>query len=241
MFVAADYPWSPPSPRQTLIGFRGLFLASGPSLAGPVAVVVLGRPVSPMAGLPTILNENDLAPTYDALDVSLWFVLAVHNYLHYVPEDRPTRVRLAASVLEIIASYRPRADARDGLLADSPDGAKHVGLNALWYNALQIASSLNADAGAENAALVVRLSTSFQRTLLAPRRPGCVRGVEHGACPAAASEPKPCWRRRCHSRCSRRAGSKRSSTRSPSACSRRSACGRWIRRIRSTWVRSPAV
>ena len=28
-FVAAHYPWSPPSPRHSLIGFAGLFLVPG--------------------------------------------------------------------------------------------------------------------------------------------------------------------------------------------------------------------
>ena len=75
-YIAADYPWSPPSPRQSLIAFEGLLLSTGKRDAALSLLLSLAdRLVNGV--LPSSFDEHDGRPRYDGADVSLWFVNAV--------------------------------------------------------------------------------------------------------------------------------------------------------------------
>jgi predicted glycogen debranching enzyme len=165
-YVAAQYPWSPPSPRYSLLGFCGLFLIPGKfNDARTFLVGMLDRLVEGL--LPSEFSEATAKPIYNGVDTSLWFINAVYQYLQYTGDLDTVRKSLLDGVMRIIHWYREgttlgiRADV-DGLLetnqpgvpttwmnaqADgwvvTPRGGKAVEVNALWYNAIRIAADLS--------------------------------------------------------------------------------------------------
>ena len=188
-YVAAQYPWSPPSPRHSLLGFCGLFLITRKFteartfLLGMVARLVEGV-------LPSEFPENGGPPVYNGVDSSLWFINAVYQYLQYTGDIDTIRRQLLDAVMQIIHWYREgttlgiRADV-DGLLetnqpgtpttwmnaqADgwvvTPRSGKAVEVNALWYNAVRIAAELSErfgrfDHGEELTRLASTIKISF--------------------------------------------------------------------------------
>jgi predicted glycogen debranching enzyme len=120
--------------------------------------------------LPRSLNDGP--PTYDSVDASLWFVLAADRYLRAATEagmDLPSDESraLGQSIEEVVDAYTRgtragiRAD-NDGLLACgepgtaltwmdraigdwvvNPRAGKPVDVQALWINALTVASELS--------------------------------------------------------------------------------------------------
>ena len=164
-YVAASYPWSPPSPRQTLSGFCGLFLVPGKLAAGrDVLLRLAGLMVDGV--LPTTYPEAGDRPVYHGVDTSLWFVHAVHSYLRHGGDADGVRGPLFDAVLSVLHWYREGtslgiATDVDGLLSTNqpgvpttwmdaqadgwvvtPRGGKAVEVNALWHNALCAAAEL---------------------------------------------------------------------------------------------------
>ncbi|HYX22209.1 MAG TPA: amylo-alpha-1,6-glucosidase, partial [Thermoanaerobaculia bacterium] len=121
--------------------------------------------------LPNFFPDAGTEPEYNSVDASLWYVVAVHDYLAAVADGRPlsaeTRERLASAVEAILEGYSRgtrfgiRAD-EDGLLASGAPGValtwmdarvegrpvtrragKPVEVQALWINALRIASAFS--------------------------------------------------------------------------------------------------
>jgi predicted glycogen debranching enzyme len=118
--------------------------------------------------LPNRFVDQGDAPEFNSVDASLWYIIAVHDYLRALQQGGsavPQRDRdlLAAAVLQIIdghrrgTRYRIRVD-NDGLLAAGEPGVqltwmdakvgdwvvtprigKPVEVQALWLNALRIA------------------------------------------------------------------------------------------------------
>jgi predicted glycogen debranching enzyme len=164
-YVAASYPWSPPSPRQTLTGFCGLFLVPGQFTAGRELLLGVARRMEDGV-LPSALPEAGGRAQYHGVDTSLWFVNAVRNYLRYTGDADGVRGPLFDAVQSVIHWYRQgtslgiRCDV-DGLLSTNqpgvpttwmdaqadgwvvtPRGGKAVEVNALWHNALCCAAEL---------------------------------------------------------------------------------------------------
>jgi predicted glycogen debranching enzyme len=138
--------------------------------------------------LPNLFVDQGGTPEFNTVDASLWYVVAVHDYLRAVEErgrDVPARDRriLGDAVRGILAGhvrgtrYGIRADA-DGLLAAGEPGVqltwmdakvgdwvvtprigKPVEIQALWLNALRAAG----DFTAEHAELLERGTRSFAR------------------------------------------------------------------------------
>jgi predicted glycogen debranching enzyme len=124
--------------------------------------------------LPNRFVDQGDAPEYNSVDASLWYIVAVHDYLRAMessggPISAADREALAEAVLKIVAGYRQgtrysiRAD-DDGLLAAGEPGVqltwmdakvgdwvvtprtgKPVEIQALWLNALKIAGEFTAD------------------------------------------------------------------------------------------------
>jgi predicted glycogen debranching enzyme len=164
-FVTAQYPWSPPSPRHSLLGFCGLFLVPQKFAAGRTFLLgLIDRLVDGL--LPSEYSESTGKSIYHGVDPSLWFINAVYQYLRYTGDTETVRQSLLDAVLQIIHRYRSgtslgiRGDV-DGLLetdqpgvpttwmnaqADgwvvTPRSGKAVEINALWYNAVRIAAEL---------------------------------------------------------------------------------------------------
>ena len=164
-YVAANYPWAPPSARHTLAGFTGLFLVPGKfAAARDLLVRLAGMMVDGV--LPSALPEHGGRPVYHGVDTSLWFVNAVRNYLRYTGDADGVRGTLFDAVASVVHWYREgtalgiAADV-DGLLGTNqpgvpttwmdaqadgwivtPRGGKAVEVNALWHNALCCAAEV---------------------------------------------------------------------------------------------------
>jgi predicted glycogen debranching enzyme len=166
--VIAGYPWFGDWGRDTCIALRGLCLARGQfAEAGQVLLEWAGHVADGM--LPNRFPEHGEAPEYNAVDASLWFIIAAYELLRAGAAHRwraPTGARVTLrSVIGTILSaytagtrYRIRADA-DGLLAAGEPGVqvtwmdarvngevitprigKPVEVQALWINALRLAA-----------------------------------------------------------------------------------------------------
>ena len=164
------YPWAPPSGRDALIAFTGLFLVTG-RVAEAKSLLLMFVSKLQNGLMPSRFPENGGPPVYEGADVSLWFVNAVWDYLRYT-NDQPAVSRQFLDVIcGIIDTYqrgaglgiRPDPDGllatrspgipatwMDAKLADwvvTPRVGRPVELNALWYNALRIAADLCARFG----------------------------------------------------------------------------------------------
>jgi predicted glycogen debranching enzyme len=166
--IIAGYPWFGDWGRDTCIAVRGLCLATGQfAEAGQILLEWAGHVADGM--LPNRFPEHGEAPEYNAVDASLWFVIAAYELLRAGNTHRwraPTGARLTLrSVINTILStytagtrYRIHADA-DGLLAAGEPGVqltwmdarvdgqvitprigKPVEVQALWINALRLAA-----------------------------------------------------------------------------------------------------
>lgn len=169
--IVAGYPWFTDWGRDTFIALRGLCLASG-RLADARDILVEWSGAVSEGMLPNRFPDAGEQPEFNAVDASLWFVVAVHELLGapaaaaavLSPEDR---ARLHAAVLSIVEGYARgtrfgiRADA-DGLLAAGVPGVqltwmdarvgdrvitprigKPVEVQALWINALRAAAQID--------------------------------------------------------------------------------------------------
>ncbi|HLN57414.1 MAG TPA: amylo-alpha-1,6-glucosidase [Thermoanaerobaculia bacterium] len=176
--IVAGYPWFTDWGRDTFIALRGLCLATGRledareiliEWAGAVSEGMLPNrfPDNPGGGPGGPPNPRGNEPEYNSVDASLWYVVAVHDYLAACERarrrvwsaDRYAFLRAVEAILEGYASgtrHGIRADS-DGLLAAGVPGVqltwmdakvgdkvitprigKPVEVQALWINALRI-------------------------------------------------------------------------------------------------------
>lgn len=169
--VVAGYPWFTDWGRDTFIGLRGLCLATGRlEEAGAILGEWAGAVSEGM--LPNRFPDRGEAPEYNSVDASLWYVVAVHEWLEacraadrrVAPDERAA---LEAAVRAILSGYAEgtrygiRSDS-DGLLAAGVPGqqltwmdariggwvvtpriGKPVEVQALWLNALRIGGRLD--------------------------------------------------------------------------------------------------
>ncbi len=167
--LVAGFPWFTDWGRDTFIALRGLLIGLGELdtaqdiLTGWAGTVSEGM-------LPNRFPDQGEAPEYNSVDASLWYVVAVHDFLDAcVAAGRdmaPSVVQMLQSACEaIIAGYSAGTRFRigidaDGLLAAGQPGlqltwmdakvgdwvvtpriGKPVEIQALWINALHIAAT----------------------------------------------------------------------------------------------------
>lgn len=164
--IVAGYPWFTDWGRDTFIALRGLCVARGDLVTARDILIEWSGAVSE-GMLPNRFPDAGEAPEFNSVDASLWFVIAVHDYLNAVSAsggtDNEECARLRRAVEEILDGYSRgtrfgiRANA-DGLLAAgapdvqltwmdakvgdwvvTPRIGKPVEVNALWLNAMRIA------------------------------------------------------------------------------------------------------
>jgi predicted glycogen debranching enzyme len=164
--IVAGYPWFTDWGRDTFIALRGLCLATGRfDVARRILVEWSGRVSEGM--LPNLFVERGSTPEFNSVDASLWYVIAVYEFLEAMAAGRkrlPARdlARLVAAVEAILDGYSRGTRYRihmdgDGLLACGEPGVqltwmdakigdwvvtprigKPVEVQALWLNALKI-------------------------------------------------------------------------------------------------------
>ncbi|HXV75336.1 MAG TPA: amylo-alpha-1,6-glucosidase [Candidatus Polarisedimenticolaceae bacterium] len=169
--IVAGYPWFGDWGRDTFISLRGLCLTTGRLDDAGRILREWARAVS-NGMLPNRFPDRGEAPEYNSVDASLWYVIAVHEFLEAVRRERGAPSRLASELREAVDAilegyargtrYRIGMD-RDGLLASGEPGVqltwmdakvgdrvitprtgKPVEVQALWLNALAIGASWNA-------------------------------------------------------------------------------------------------
>jgi predicted glycogen debranching enzyme len=168
--IIAGYPWFSDWGRDTFIAMRGLCLETG-RLSEARQILLQWASVVSEGMLPNFFPEDSQNPEYNSVDASLWYIVAVHDFLAAVLAagkrvSARDRRALEASVQAILEGYARgtrhgiRADT-DGLLAAGAPGiqltwmdarigdwvvtpriGKPVEVQALWLNALRIGSAL---------------------------------------------------------------------------------------------------
>jgi predicted glycogen debranching enzyme len=167
--IIAGYPWFTDWGRDTFIALRGLCLAIG-RLDDARDILLDWAGTVSEGMLPNRFPDQGDAPEYNSVDASLWYVIAVHEFLQAAPNvAADVRRRLEPAVLEIVAGYSRgtrfgiRADG-DGLLRAGEPGTqltwmdarvgdwtvtprvgKPVEVQALWLNALRIAGQFTSE------------------------------------------------------------------------------------------------
>jgi len=165
--IIAGYPWFTDWGRDTFIALRGLCLATGRFDVARDILLAWASVVS-VGMLPIRFSDDCEQPEFNAVDASLWYVIAVHEYLQANKIDGGEKKALLGAVEAILDGYSKgtrygiRATS-DGLLAGgvagvqltwmdakvgdwvvTPRTGKPVEVQALWLNALKIGSQFNA-------------------------------------------------------------------------------------------------
>ncbi|HVN29023.1 MAG TPA: amylo-alpha-1,6-glucosidase [Candidatus Binataceae bacterium] len=165
--IIAGYPWFTDWGRDTFISMRGLCIASG-RLDDARSILLEWSGAVSEGMLPNRFPDYGEAPEYNAVDASLWYIVAVYEFLRAQPKvSDAERKQLLASINAILGGYSKgtryniRCD-NDGLIAAGQPGVqltwmdakigdwvvtprigKPVEIQALWLNALKIASALD--------------------------------------------------------------------------------------------------
>ncbi len=173
--IIAGYPWFTDWGRDTFISLRGLCLA-GNRLADAGAILLEWTGVVSDGMMPNLFPDDSAAPGYNSIDASLWYVIAVHDFLKAAktrsyPVSPQQRQQLAGAIDAILSGYEEgtrfgiHVDA-DGLVAGGAPGValtwmdarvdgqpvtprhgKPVEIQALWMNALKIGGQFSKDWG----------------------------------------------------------------------------------------------
>jgi predicted glycogen debranching enzyme len=169
--IIAGYPWFSDWGRDTFVAVRGLCLATGRFDAARDILVEWADAMSE-GMLPNRFADRGEVPEFNAVDASLWYVVAADELLRALPRRSKTlsderRDALESAIQKIVAGYAAgtrfgiRLD-EDGLLAAGTPGVqltwmdarvgdrvitprigKPVEVQALWLNALDMAASRN--------------------------------------------------------------------------------------------------
>ncbi|MGH8006188.1 MAG: amylo-alpha-1,6-glucosidase [Candidatus Binatia bacterium] len=169
--IAAGYPWFTDWGRDTFIALRGLCLATG-SLDEARQILLEWAGAVSEGMLPNRFPDQGDTPEFNAVDASLWYVIAVHDFLQAMAAKKRKVLRrdqqtLREAVEAILSGYAKgtryhiRLD-DDGLLAAGEPGVqltwmdarvdgrvitprigKPVEIQALWLNALWIGSAFS--------------------------------------------------------------------------------------------------
>jgi predicted glycogen debranching enzyme len=171
--IIAGYPWFADWGRDTFIAMRGLCIATG--RLEDAREILLGWAGAINQGMlpnrfPDASSGGAHAPEYNSVDASLWYVVAIYEFLQAAQRTGfdladDDRRALRSALQDILASYSAgtrfgiKRDPDDGLLMAGERGqqltwmdarvgdrevtpriGKPVEVNALWINALWIGS-----------------------------------------------------------------------------------------------------
>jgi predicted glycogen debranching enzyme len=170
--IIAGYPWFTDWGRDTFISLRGLCLATG-RIDEALQILLAWSSTVSEGMLPNRFPDAGDEPEFNSVDASLWFIIAVHDLLAAAArQNRPVasadRQTLEAAILAIVEGYAHGTrynihldrdslltagqagvqltwmDAKVGEWVVTPRIGKPVEIQALWLNALSIASQIDA-------------------------------------------------------------------------------------------------
>jgi predicted glycogen debranching enzyme len=167
--IVAGYPWFTDWGRDTFIALRGLCISTGRMNDAREILIEWADTVSE-GMLPNRFPDHGGEAEYNSVDASLWYIIAVGDYLNVIGKKKGTaadRERLRTAIEAILNGYSNgtrfgiRMDA-DGLLAAGLPGyqltwmdakigdwvvtpriGKPVEIQALWLNALLIGAQFS--------------------------------------------------------------------------------------------------
>ncbi len=188
--IIAGYPWFSDWGRDTMIALPGLTIATGrPDIAASV-LRTFAKFVS-QGMLPNRFPDAGDAPEYNTVDASLWFFVAVHEYLR-ASGDNVFAAEIYPTLRDMLGwhirgtRFGIGMDPADGLLRAGEAGVqltwmdakvgdwvvtprigKPVEINALWFNSVSILRDLATNLGQEQDAmeygtLAERIMASFE-------------------------------------------------------------------------------
>ncbi|MGC3957378.1 MAG: amylo-alpha-1,6-glucosidase [Verrucomicrobiota bacterium] len=165
--IMAGYPWFTDWGRDTFIALRGLCLATGRLEDARDILIAWANSVSE-GMLPNLFPDYGAKPEYNSVDASLWYVIAVHDLLQAVNGSAVVSAKdkcaFQDAILAILDGYSKGTrfgirmeddgllsagergvqltwmDAKVGEWVVTPRAGKTVEVQALWLNALKIAS-----------------------------------------------------------------------------------------------------
>jgi predicted glycogen debranching enzyme len=204
--IVAGYPWFTDWGRDTFIAIRGLCFATG-RLTEARDILLEWTGVVSQGMLPNRFPDGGSEPEYNAVDASLWFVIAAGELLEVDGRSRlltpSERARLRDAVVAILEGYSRgtrygiHMDG-DGLIAAGERGqqltwmdarvdgreitpriGKPVEVQALWLNALKVASAFDA----RWRAVLVRGMSAFSDRFWNPTRGFLFDVVDVNHCP----------------------------------------------------------
>ncbi|KAA5614209.1 glycogen debranching protein [Rhodovastum atsumiense] len=167
--LIAGYPWFTDWGRDTFIAMRGLMLGTG-RLAEAKQILLTWAGLVNQGMLPNRFPDAGTAPEYNAVDASLWFIIAMHDLLDSAAAAgeepasatqacligaaeaildgyaRGTRYGIGVDQDGLLRAGEPGQqltwmDARFGDWVVTPRIGKPVEVEALWINALRIAGA----------------------------------------------------------------------------------------------------
>ena len=161
--VLAGFPWFTDWGRDTFIAMRGLLISTG-RLQEAADILLAWADLVSEGMLPNRFPDGAGPPEYNAVDASLWFIIAAHELMEAGGASPAGAGHLRRAALAILDGYT--AGTRFGIAADPADGllragvpgvqltwmdakvgdwvvtpriGKPVEVQALWVNALAIA------------------------------------------------------------------------------------------------------
>ena len=165
--ICAGYPWFTDWGRDTFIALRGLCLATG-RFADARRILLEWTGSVSEGMLPNRFPDAGDAPEFNAVDASLWFIVAAYEWLAADPSvaaadrqrvhaaigaildgySRGTRFGIRAGEDGLLAAGAPGVqltwmDARVGDRVVTPRAGKPVEVQALWINALWIGAHVS--------------------------------------------------------------------------------------------------
>ena len=164
--VIAGYPWFGDWGRDTMIALPGLALATGRYEVAADVLRTFARHVD-QGMLPNRFPDAGEAPEYNTVDATLWYFVAIHEYVSTTGDLALAR-ELLPTLHDIVDWHRRgtrhgiAVDPEDGLLRAGEPGVqltwmdakvddwvvtprigKPVEISALWINALRVLAHLN--------------------------------------------------------------------------------------------------
>jgi predicted glycogen debranching enzyme len=169
--IIAGYPWFTDWGRDTFIALRGFMtLPGGRGLARDI--LLAWAPTVSQGMVPNRFPDAGEQPEYNAVDASLWYVVAAQEYLNAAGRLPDAEVQMLHHAIDqIIAGYRAGTrfgihmdddglvaagvpglqltwmDAKVGDWVVTPRIGKPVEVQALWLNALRIAATRSPELG----------------------------------------------------------------------------------------------
>lgn len=163
--IIAGYPWFTDWGRDTMIAFTGLTLATGRFQDARDILFTFSKYVK-FGLIPNVFPDAGHEPSYNTVDAALWYFEAVYKYVKYTGDYKFIKDNIFEALKQIIDSYSKGTlfsikmdtdylisagedgtqltwmDAKVGDWVVTPRNGKCVEINALWYNALMVMSSL---------------------------------------------------------------------------------------------------